>query len=367
MDYVIVGAGITGAVIARELCDAGYAVQVVEQRPHLGGNMHDAVHASGIRYHVYGPHYFRTASIDLWRYVNRFSRFYPYEAILKTQVGGKNFAWPLNRAELIEGFGEVDPQCVTANPTNFREAMLNQLSPAVYETFIEPYTEKQWGTTADKLALDLAGRIELRDSKDPRLKTSPYQGIPVGGYTAWFEKILDGIPVDRGVDFSNDSDRYQWRRKLIYTGPIDRLFNSCHGRLSYRAQQRTHLFFPDIDRAMPCGQVNFPSWEDGAHIRAIEWRHMLEPGEFNGKGTLVTTETPYSPQTWNDLEYPCPEAESRRRYALYRDLANERKDLLVCGRLGEYRYLDMDQALGRALMLSRQLIIEAGNVARDVA
>ena len=136
MDYVIVGAGITGAVIARELCDAGYAVQVVEQRPHLGGNMHDAVHASGIRYHVYGPHYFRTASIDLWRYVNRFSRFYPYEAILKTQVGGKNFAWPLNRAELIEGFGEVDPQCVTANPTNFREAMLNQLSPAVYETVV---------------------------------------------------------------------------------------------------------------------------------------------------------------------------------------------------------------------------------------
>lgn len=234
--------------------------------------------------------------------------------------------------------------------------MLAQLSPEVYHTFIGPYTEKQWGMPASELSRDLAGRIELRESPDRRLKTSTYQGIPRGGYTHWFEAMLKDITVDVGVDFLACRDAYQWRRKLVYTGPIDRFFDCRHGRLSYRAQRRSHMFFPDVDKILPCGQVNLPQREDGPHIRAIEWRHMLEAGEFSGTGTLLTTETPYSPTDWTELEYPSPDPANRRLYAKYRDMAETMTDTLICGRLGEYRYLDMDQALARALKWAQQLI-----------
>lgn len=355
-DYIIVGCGLTGAAIARQLHEAGNSVRIVEQRAHIGGNVYDGLHACGIRFHHYGPHYFRTDSEPIWQFVTRYGEFYPYQAVIKSYARGRMFSWPLHRREVMEHFGDCQPQQAQPVATNFEQAMLAQLARPVYETFIGAYSEKQWGVPPQQLTVDLAGRIELRESGEQRLKTSRYQGIPLGGYTRWFERLLAGIDIDLEVDFLSRKEEYRWNKKLIYTGPIDRFFGCCHGRLAYRAQQRSHLFLPQVEQALPCGQVNYPQWQEGVHIRAIEWRHMLAPGEYNGSGTLITTETPYTPQSWLDLEYPCPEQASRDRYARYRAMAKQRQDLVICGRLGEYRYLDMDQALARALYLARKLL-----------
>lgn len=355
-DYLVVGSGLTGATIARMLTDAGRDVVVLERRAHLGGNVHDHFHESGIRIHTYGPHYFRTSSDAIWGFVNRFAEFYPFEAVLMSEVDDHLEHWPIQEEYILRRIGANWAPAHSGPVTNFEQASLAMMPSLVYDKFVKGYTAKQWGVDPRELAAALAGRFDVRTDGDIRLKASRYQGIPRGGYGAFMRRMLAGLRVFGGVDYLRNRDRFQARRLLVFTGPIDEYFGFDDGRLAYRGQRRRHRFLPDVEWHQPVGQVNHPGGSV-ASIRTLEWKHMMEPELRDGfAGTVITTETPYSPDEPSEYEYPFPDAANRRLYERYRERAEAIPNLLVCGRLGEYRYYDMDQAIGRAMTLARRLI-----------
>jgi UDP-galactopyranose mutase len=356
-DYIVVGSGLTGAVIARQLADAGRDVLVLERRSHLGGNVHDHRHPSGIRVHTYGPHYFRTNSAKVWDFVTRFASFYRYEAVVASKVDGRYERWPVSAEYIRRVVGPSWQPAFTGRPGNFEEASLAMMPEVVYRKFVKGYSEKQWGVPARTLAADLAGRFDVRADGDLRLKRHRHQGIPAGGYTAFMHNVLDGIPLIAECDYLRDRDRFVAGRTLVFTGSIDELFGFDLGPLHYRGQQRQHRYLPDVYLAQPHGQVNNPDPAGGPHVRTLEWKHMATEEERSAAvGTILTDETPWSPTHPNDFEYPFPDAANKQLYARYRDRARRVPGLLVCGRLGEYRYYDMDQAIARALLLAKRLL-----------
>ncbi|MBZ5705184.1 MAG: NAD(P)-binding protein [Acidobacteriia bacterium] len=358
-DYVIVGSGLTGGTIARFLADAGRDVIVLERRAHLGGNVHDHKHPSGVRIHTYGPHYFRTGSEEIWEFVNRFASFYKYEAVVKSQVDGQIENWPIAASYIRRSVGKDWKPSFTGTPANFEEASLAMMPELVYRKFVKGYSEKQWGVNATELSADLARRFDVREDDEPRLMRHKYQGIPREGYAEFTKNILSGIPVVLHFDYLKHRDRIKARKLLVFTGPIDEFFGYDMGRLRYRGQRREHSYLPGHDLVQPCGQVNNPDPSNGPYIRTLEWKHMMPPEEIpNIKGTVLTREYTYSPENPNHQEYPFPDRQNQELYQQYRARAEAIPGLLVCGRLGEYRYYDMDQAIGRAMMLARQLLAQ---------
>jgi UDP-galactopyranose mutase len=356
-DYVVVGSGLTGAVIARTLTDAGREVIVLDRRNHLGGNVHDFVHASGIRIHTYGPHYFRTNSPKVWDFVNRFADFYRYDAEVASLVDGRIERWPVSTEYIERTVGNDWRPAFTGKPQNFEEASLAMMPADVYHKFVKGYSEKQWGVPARCLDAQLAGRFEVRDGDDRRLKKHRHQGIPVDGYAAFMKAMLDGIPVTLECDYLQARDDYAARRMLVFTGPIDEFFEWDLGKLHYRGQRREHTYLPDTEQHQPVGQVNNPDPHNGPTIRTLEWKHMMNPDQpVADRGTVITTETPHSPTEPGEYEYPFPDAQNRELYARYRARARQLRDVMICGRLGEYRYYDMDQAIARAMLLVKRLL-----------
>ncbi len=358
-DYLVVGSGLTGAVIARTLHDAGCSVLILERRSHLGGNVHDHHHPSGIRVHTYGPHYFRTGSEKIWDFVNRFASFYPFEAVIKSLVNGKYENWPIAASYINNSIGKDWKPSFEGIPSNFEEASLSMMPKEIYEKFVKGYSEKQWGVPAHTLSASLAGRFDVRLDDEPRLKLSRYQGIPTDGYAAWTSKIVEGIPAILNCDYLKFKDQFAAKRLLIFTGPIDQFFSYKLGRLAYRGQKRESVYLSDVNYSLPCGQVNNPDPTLGAHIRTLEWKHML-PSEMKDRiqGTVLTTETTFTPSEPDQFEYPFPDSKNQALYQEYRQLAEKLDNTLICGRLGEYRYFDMDQAIGRALMLANRIIAQ---------
>jgi UDP-galactopyranose mutase len=355
--YLIVGTGLTGAVIARTLADVGRSVLVIDRRAHSGGNVYDHIHPSGIRVHTYGPHYFRTNDDHLWAFVNRFASFYKYEATVKSWVDGQYENWPI-LASYVRRVAGIDwkPE-FNGQPENFEEALLALIPRAVYEKFVKGYNEKQWGVPPRTLSVNLARRFELREDEDPRLMRHKHQGIPEAGYSEFMRRMLDGIPVRLNCDYLTERDTFKSAKFVVFTGPIDEYFGCDLGPLKYRGQRRKHEYFDEVDFAQPCGQVNNPSMAAGPHVRTLEWKHMMPPAAVERiRGTLLTREVTVTPTDPNDYEYPFPDEQNARLYKAYRERANRIPSLLVCGRLGEYRYYDMDQAIGRALILADRLM-----------
>src|SRR5580704_227420 len=357
VDFLIVGAGLTGATIARKLADAGCEVLVLERRSHAGGNVHDHLHSSGVRIHTYGPHYFRTNSDEIWEFVNRFAEFFCYEAELRTLVEGRLEHWPITAEYICRKIGlDWKPSFENA-PSNFEEACLATMPRLVYERFVKGYTEKQWGTSAKSLSPKLATRFDVRLDNEKRLSRHRYQGIPRAGYAEFTQKLLAGIPVLLNCDFMLERDQFLARKLLNFTGAIDEFCSYALGKLGYRAQRREHMFVEDTEYVQPCGQVNNPGSENGAHIRTLEWKHMMPPEEAaRVMGTVITREYPCTPQDSNHYEYPFPDERNRLLYQAYRAKVAGIKRLLICGRLGEYRYFDMDQAIGRAIRLAQEIL-----------
>lgn len=361
-DYLVVGAGLTGAVIARRLVDHGLDVVVLERRPQVGGNVRDHEHVSGIRIHTYGPHFFRTSSDRIWAFANRFGRFYGYVGRVQSRVDGRLESWPVTGSTLrrIAGPG-WQPLASARAPRNFEEASLAMMPRAVYEKFVKGYTEKQWGRPPAQLDASLAGRFEVRWGDDTRLKTSRHQGLPVDGYSAWIERMLAGIRVVPKCDYLEQRAAFTARRALVYTGPVDAWFGRDLGALAYRAQRREHRYHPEHAWLQPVAVINEPSHEAGPHVRSVEWKHLLPPeAARRARGTVLTRETPYTPTDVDALEYPFQDGASRALYARYRARAEATPGLEVCGRLGDYRYYDMDQAIARALVLGDRLLRAAG-------
>lgn len=356
-DYVIVGSGLTGAVIARLLTDAGKSVAVVDRRAHFGGNVADERHDSGIFIHKYGPHFFRTVSHEIWRFVNRFARFHPYQHQVKSLVDGCCENWPVAASYVRRVCGDDwQPALTTERPRNFEEAALSLMPEPIYEKFVKGYTEKQWGVPARQLAAELCGRFDLRHDDNPYLShRAKYQGIPLGGYSVMMERMLEGIPLHLNVDYLSNREEFRPNRLLIFTGPIDEYFGFALGKLAYRGQQRSITYHAEHDYLQPSAQVNNPG--PGSHIRDIEWKHLMPAEQAASlRGTVITREVPCTPRSPHEYEYPFPDADNRRLYEQYRALARSEPQVLICGRLGEYRYYDMDHAIGRAMKLAQHIL-----------
>jgi UDP-galactopyranose mutase len=358
-DYVVVGTGLTGAVIARQLHDAGREVVVLDKREHMGGNVHDYVHPSGIRIHTYGPHYFRTSSDELWDYVQRFSSFYKYEAAIKSFVDDNLENWPIAASYIRNKIGEVWEPEFKGTPTNFEEASLSMMPKEIFTKFVKGYSEKQWGISTKMLSPGLAKRFDVRIDDEPRLMRHKHQGLPIDGYAVFMQKMLAGLPVILGVDYLKNRPNIVSTRHLIFTGPIDEYYDCLLGRLHYRGQTREHIYYPESDLLQPCGQINNPDPQNGAHIRSLEWKHMMEEKYSNRiRGTVVTKETTVTPTNSDNFEYPFPDQANAALYSKYREMANGEPRVTICGRLGEYKYYDMDQSIARALQLSKKILSE---------
>jgi UDP-galactopyranose mutase len=215
---------------------------------------------------------------------------------------------------------------------------------------------------ASSLDASLCTRFDVRTKDEPRLKPDvKYQGIPKNGYAVWMSNMLKDIPTILGVDYLQERESFKPKEKLIFTGPIDEYFGFEFGRLQYRGQKRNHRYYPDANNIQPTGQVNSPQHLDGPCIRQLEWSHMMDKEEIGKvRGTVCTTETPFSPDDPNDFEYPFPNQKNSKKYSEYREKANQMPNLVICGRLGEYKYLDMDQAIGRAMVIAG-VLLKAGS------
>lgn len=359
----IVGSGLTGATMARLLVDQGLPVKVFERREHVGGNVHDFMHESGIRVHTYGPHYFRTSSPLIWDFVQRFGGFYRHEAIVKSWVDGQFENWPVSgeylRRQGLEPISKPNTREQFPPLDGFEAAALRMMPDVVYEKFVKSYTYKQWGIPPDRLDATLAKRFEVHHDDDPRLTPRHrWQGLPEDGYAAWMLKMLEGIEVHVGVDYLEHAHAFGKASFTVFTGPIDAYFGFDLGRLQYRGQQRAHEFLPKTNWYQPCGQVNNPSLDTGKHIRTLEWKHLMPTAaQQQIQGTVITRETPFSPQDIDQYEYPFPDSQNQKLYQQYQKRAQQIPNLLICGRLGEYCYYDMDQAIGRAMVLVKQQIL----------
>jgi UDP-galactopyranose mutase len=352
-EFVVVGAGLTGATIARQLHDAGRTVVVVDRRPHVAGNTYDYTHTeSGIRIHAYGPHYFRTSSERVWNFVNRFSSFYEYSATVMTIVDGQIEAWPVTR-EAVNRIGRGEQPPFQGTPSNLEEAALSLMPRRVYEKFVKEYNEKMWGCDCTNLSAALCRRFDVRDGGDRRLIShAKWQALPTNGYAAMVANMLDGIEVHLGTPFNHAAHRAT--RCLVYTGPVDSFFNCDMGQLPYRAQRRQHEYLSEFELAQPCVQINNPCHVGGPHVRTIEWSHLM-PKDAPVHGTVLTTETPYSPVDEDGYEYPSQDIASQTLAEKYAERANSVPGVVFVGRLAKYAYVDMDMAIAKALLVGDRI------------
>ena len=364
-DVCIVGAGFSGAVLARELAQSGkYFVNVVDERNHVAGNCHtDRDKQTGIMVHEYGPHIFHTSREDVWIYVNQFSAFGAYTNRVKAKTTQGIFSLPINLLTINQFFGKtLNPEEARvflatlgdqsiADPRNFEEQALKFLGKELYQAFFYGYTKKQWGVEPSALPASILQRLPVRFNYDDNYYTSKYQGIPTEGYTAIVEKILDHehIKVTLGQKFSADQcpDFYH----TFYSGPLDAFFKYSLGKLRYRSLVFERLTADGDFQGNPV--INYCE-ESVPYTRVTEHKHFA-PWEqhersvcFREYSKLATdTDIPY---------YPLRLAADKELLQTYAGLAKAQRDVTFIGRLGTYRYLDMHAVIGEQLDLAKDLL-----------
>jgi UDP-galactopyranose mutase len=353
LDFVVVGAGLTGATIARRLTDRGQRGVVLEARSHIAGNCYTQ-QRDGFTVHEYGPHSFHTNDDGVWQWVQRFADWDPFTLRVKALVRGRGFVpLPINLMTLNQFWGVSSPgharevldrNAVDAVGDNAEAHLLRTIGYELYRTLFEGYTGKQWGMDPRDLPRSIVARLPVRLNFDDRYHTSKYRALPRGGYTTFVDKMLDGIPVELETPFSF-SDR-NVARQIIYTGAPDKLYNQDMGALPYRSLRFEHELL-DVDDFQGGPVINYPGREV-AFTRIVEHKHFH--GGPAGR-TLITREYP----GWSgDPYYPIPTQDNIALAKKYRQRAE--KDGIVCaGRLGTYRYLDMDGAIAAALQLANRL------------
>lgn len=352
-DYVIIGSGFFGAICAHELTKRGKKVVVVEKRPHIGGNVYTETR-DGINVHVYGPHVFHTSDKEVWDWINQFVSFNNYR--VQTVAMYKNEAYSLPFS--MWTFTKLWPWITTpeearemirrqssliGEPTNLEEQAIALVGAEIYRKLIKGYTEKQWRKPAKDLPAAIIRRLPVRFTYDNNYFFDTYQGVPIGGYTQIFKKLLDGIQVHLNTDYLQNKDYWDQQGTVIYTGPIDQLFGYEHGMLEYKTVRFDHEHL-QTENFQGTAVVNYTEFEI-PYTRIVEHKHF----EFTQSPTTwITYETPVEYTKDTEPMYPVNDTANNAMYAKYKEMADS-QGILLGGRLAEYKYYDMHQVIRSAL------------------
>jgi UDP-galactopyranose mutase len=359
-DYLVVGCGMFGSVFARQAAGAGRKVLVIEKRDHIGGNCYTKK-IEGINVHKYGPHIFHTSNERVWTYINRFANFNNFINRPKVRYKKRLYSFPINLMTLYQLYGVHTPDearrklqqviIPNDNPENLEQWALSQVGPDIYRIFIKGYSEKQWLTSPRQLPASIIKRLPIRLTFDENYYTDKYQGIPVGGYTKIFERMLGKIEVRLNTDYFKDKEHWNsTAAKIVYTGKIDELFDYRHGTLEYiglRLESQT------LDGDYQGNAVINYTQSTVPYTRIIEHKHF----EFNSSPkTVITKEFPCRCLK-NDIPYyPVNTEKNNKLYQKYKRLAAKAPDLILGGRLATYKYLDMDDVILDALNLTKAIL-----------
>ena len=356
-DFLIVGAGFAGSVLAERLArEDGARVLLIDRRSHIAGNAFDTFDDAGLLVHRYGPHIFHTNSAEIYEYLSQFTEWRPYQHQVLASVEGRLvpipinldtintlFGLSLNSEELAQYFASVAE--VPGAIRTAEDAVVSKVGRHLYNTFFRGYTHKQWGVDPSELDAQVTARIPTRTNRDARYFTDRFQVMPRHGYTRMFERMLahQNIKVMLNTDYREIRDIIPFRT-LIWTGPIDEFFDYRFGPLPYRSLEfkfETH----DGDRFQPVGTVNYPN--DYDYTRITEFKHLT--GQHHEKTTVVYE----YPRADGDPYYPIPQRENAERYKAYEALAEQTPNVHFSGRLATYRYYNMDQVVAQALKVWR--------------
>lgn len=358
-DYLVVGAGLYGAVFARQAVKAGKSVLVIDRRGHIAGNVYTK-EVEGINVHVYGAHIFHTNRKDVWDYVNQFAEFNRFTNSPVANYHGEIYSLPFNMYTFNKMWGVVTPEQAQATieeqrraagitePKNLEEQAISLVGTDIYEKLIKGYTEKQWGKPCTELPAFIIKRLPVRFSFDNNYFNALYQGIPIGGYTRMVENMLSGIPVELGVDYLLDKDKWDaMAERVVYTGAIDAYFHYRLGALEYRSVR----FETEV--------LDTPNFQGNAAVnytdRETPWTRIIEHKFFEfGTQPRTVISREYSSQ-WklgDEPYYPVNDERNSALYAQYQALAGKESKVIFGGRLGEYKYYDMDAVIASALTRS---------------
>ena len=361
-DYLIVGAGLFGAVFARQAMDSGRTCLVVERRDHIGGNIYTA-EVEGITVHRYGAHIFHTSDREVWDYLCRYADFNDFINTPLANYEGKLYNLPFNMNTFQQMWGVTTPEEaqaiiaaqrgeITGEPTNLEEQAISLVGRDIYEKLVRGYTEKQWGRSCTDLPPFIIKRLPVRFTFDNNYFNDTYQGIPKEGYTALVERLLDGAEVRLGVDYlAHREELNALADRVIYTGPIDAYFGFCYGALEYRSLRFEDEILP-IPQYQPVAVVNYNQREI-PFTRIIEHKHFVFGG---GDTTVITREYPMEWQEGAEPYYPVNDEKNQALYQRYRALAEAEDGVYFGGRLGQYRYYDMDKVVAAALTLAKEIL-----------
>ena len=355
-DYLVVGAGLFGAVYARQAAEAGKRILVIDKRDHIGGNVYTE-EIEGIQVHRYGAHIFHTNNKDVWQYVARFAEFNRYTNAPVANYRGELYSLPFNMYTFYQMWGVRTPDQARekirqqraaagiTEPQNLEEQAISLVGTDIYEKLVKGYTQKQWGRPCHELPSFIIRRLPVRFTFDNNYFNALYQGIPIGGYTAMVENLLRGIDVQLNTDYLEN--KVHWdslAKKVVYTGPIDRYYNYCHGNLEYRSV-RFDTEVLDTDNFQGNAVVNYTD-PDTPYTRIIEHKHF----EFGSQlKTVISRE--YSTEWKPGVEpyYPVNDEKNSTLYEKYKAMARQETGTIFGGRLAEYCYYDMDAVIASAL------------------
>lgn len=361
-NYVIVGSGFFGSICARELTDNGYKCLVIESRNHIGGNCYTE-NLDNINIHKYGPHIFHTSDEDVWSWINKYTKFNNFTLRPIANYKGEIYSLPFNMWTFNKLWNVVTPQEAQEiikkqsthidEPKNLEEQAIKLVGTDVYEKLIKGYTTKQWKKEPKFLPKEIIKRLPVRFTYDNNYFNDKYQGIPIGGYTKIFEKLLNGIDVELNTDFFKNKE--YWESicdKIIYTGPIDRYYNYKFGELEYKTTDFKHIK-KDINNYQGNVMVNYTDILI-PYTRIIEHKHF-ENSESDVTWLTFEYPTDYNPKTTEPF-YPVNDTKNNLKYLEYKKLSESQSNVMFGGRLGSYKYYDMDQVIKSALDFIKKLV-----------
>lgn len=363
-DYLIVGAGLFGAVFAQRMKAKGMKCLVLERRSHIAGNIYTK-ELEGIQVHIYGPHIFHTDDEAVWNYVNLFAHFNHFIYSPVANYKGELYSLPFNMNTFNRMWGVTTPEQAKSyiatqieesgitEPKNLEEQAISLVGKDIYEKLVKGYTQKQWGRSCNELPSFIINRLPVRFVFDNNYFNHPYQGIPIGGYTRMVENILSGIEVRLETDYLKQKNVYSnMADKVVFTGPIDEYFEYCYGELEYRSLSfETEIL--DMDNYQGVAGMNYTD-SDTPYTRIVEHKHF-EFGKGNPNKTVITKEYPVTWRKQEEPYYPVNNGQNDKLYQKYLELSEKEKQVIFGGRLGLYQYLDMDRVIKLALEMADKI------------